>query len=107
MIDGGHLRCTPVGARTLGTRFTESARGECPGNGRVIGGSLARRTEERTLADVAVDVALDGGGTCRFVGTAPVTRIGGPVPSLLGTWECRRRDGTLRGDGAIELLRRP
>jgi hypothetical protein len=106
VIDGGTLRCTPVGSTTLGIRFTETARGECPGSGRVTGGSWRRRAE-RTLADVVVDVELDGGGQCRFLGTAPVTRIGGPIPSLLGTWDCLRRDGTRRGDGSVELLRRP
>lgn len=105
-IEGGTLRCTPVGSTTLGIRFTTTARGECLGPGRVTGGSWKRRAE-RTLADVVVEVALEGGGHCRFVGTAPVTRIGGPIPSLLGTWECLRRDGSRRGDGSVELLRRP
>src|SRR5262249_4044845 len=72
LIDGGLLRCSSVGSRTLGVRFASTARGTCPGwAGRITDGSYTPRSElaEPTLADVTLEARLVGRGLPR---TAPV-----------------------------------
>jgi hypothetical protein len=108
VIAGGRFQCSPVGVRTLGVRFTPPARGRCPGsNGEVMSGTYARRVAESTIADVVVESVLENGTRCTISGVSAAARLGGPLPSLLGTLSCVGPSGEIVAKGPIELLRRP
>ena len=114
LIDGGLLRCSRVGSRTLGVRFASTARGRCPGSaGRITDGSYTPRSElaEPTLADVTLEARLENGSRCTISGVSPRFSLGGvflgPLPSLFGHMTCQTRSGSPLGAGTVQLLRRP
>jgi len=95
VITGGRLRCSRVGFRTLGVRFTPPARGRCPAAGaRIVGGSYVPRSAdaEPTIADVTIDAELENGGACIISGVSPWSTFGGvfsgPLASLFGHMTC-------------------
>lgn len=109
-IDGGRFRCSRVGYRTLGVRFTPPARGRCPAaTGTVLPGpsSYVPRSNGEPIADVVIEVRLKSGGECTIAGLSPTITLGGPIASILGTILCKRPSGEPVGQGSVELLRRP
>jgi len=110
----GRFRCQRVGFRTLGVRFTTSARGRCPGTAGKIDGFLyaPRTTNEDGVADVVIGSTFNDRTVCTVSGVSPTAQdplgtIGGPLPAVFGQLLCTGPSGNAVAAGPVQLLRLP